>query len=127
MCVYSFFILLCICVLSGLLDIYGFESFSENSLEQLCINYANERLQQYFVQYYLRDLQAEYAEENVPWQHVDMTSDNKSCVQLMSANPSIFSFLNEVHNTISTLLPLFTLILDFRDEMSHDYHICCIV
>lgn len=45
------------CFVAGLLDIYGFETFDINGLEQLCINYANERLQQQYVSYFLRDLQ----------------------------------------------------------------------
>jgi len=51
----------------GILDIYGFERLQRNSFEQLCINLANERLQQYFVENVLVAEQQLYSREGLPW------------------------------------------------------------
>ncbi|XP_066219275.1 unconventional myosin-XIX isoform X1 [Saccopteryx leptura] len=79
----------------GLLDVYGFESFPDNSLEQLCINYANEKLQQHFVAHYLRAQQEEYAVEGLEWSFVNYR-DNQTCLDLIEGSPvSICSLINE--------------------------------
>ncbi|KAM8991125.1 unconventional myosin-XIX isoform 1-T1 [Ara ararauna] len=79
----------------GLLDVYGFEAFPENNLEQLCINYANEKLQQHFVAHYLKAQQEEYAAEGLQWSFISY-QDNQKCLDLIEGNPlSIFSLLNE--------------------------------
>ncbi|XP_053426167.1 unconventional myosin-XIX isoform X2 [Nycticebus coucang] len=79
----------------GLLDVYGFESFPDNSLEQLCINYANEKLQQHFVAHYLQAQQEEYAVEGLEWSFVNY-QDNQSCLDLIEGNPiSICALINE--------------------------------
>ncbi|XP_077601731.1 unconventional myosin-XIX isoform X1 [Crocuta crocuta] len=79
----------------GLLDVYGFESFPNNSLEQLCINYANEKLQQHFVAHYLRAQQEEYAVEGLDWSFVNY-QDNQACLDLIEGSPiSICSLINE--------------------------------
>nr|XP_031323830.1 unconventional myosin-XIX isoform X5 [Camelus dromedarius] len=81
--------------LAGLLDVYGFESFPHNSLEQLCINYANEKLQQHFVAHYLRAQQEEYAVEGLEWSFVNY-QDNQTCLDLIEGSPiSICSLINE--------------------------------
>lgn len=78
----------------GLLDIFGFENFQVNSFEQLCINYANERLQQYFNNHIFKMEQEEYKKENIDYASVEFR-DNKEIIELIDANKnSIFSFLD---------------------------------
>jgi myosin-5 len=62
----------------SILDIYGFECFPYNSFEQLCINYANERLQQQFNLHLLKLEQECYEAEGIDWTHIDF-EDNQVC------------------------------------------------
>ena len=66
----------------GILDIYGFESFDRNSFEQLCINLANEKLQQAFNAHVFKGEQAEYAEEGIEWSYVEFV-DNQDVLDLL--------------------------------------------
>ncbi|XP_036176595.1 unconventional myosin-VIIb [Myotis myotis] len=79
----------------GLLDIFGFENFRNNSFEQLCINFANEHLQQFFVQHVFTLEQEEYRSEGVAWDFVGYT-DNRPTLDLLALKPmSIISLLDE--------------------------------
>jgi len=72
----------------GILDIYGFECFETNSFEQLCINLANERLQQQFNAQVLAGEQAEYAAEGVDWSYVEFV-DNQDCLDLLEGTAGV--------------------------------------
>lgn len=78
----------------GILDIFGFEHFETNSFEQFCINYANEKLQQKFVQDVLKTVQLEYEEETISWAHVTF-QDNQDVLNLIEGRLGVISFLNE--------------------------------
>mmetsp|Transcript_29294 Transcript_29294/g.62048 ORF Transcript_29294/g.62048 Transcript_29294/m.62048 type:complete len:1596 (+) Transcript_29294:182-4969(+) len=66
----------------GILDIYGFESFKTNSFEQLCINLANEHLQQHFNEQVLRHEQEEYTKEGIDWTFIDY-QDNQDVLDII--------------------------------------------
>ncbi|MCI4381971.1 hypothetical protein PGIGA_G00258110 [Pangasianodon gigas] len=71
----------------GVLDIFGFEDYENNSFEQFCINYANERLQHYFNQHIFKLEQEEYRAEGISWHMIDYI-DNTSCINLISKKPT---------------------------------------
>ena len=71
------------------MDIYGFETFERNSFEQLCINYANERLQQRFNAALFSLEQAEYEAERIDWTRVAF-EDNQKCVDVIDGKKGAF-------------------------------------
>ncbi|GAB4849560.1 hypothetical protein Ancab_004354 [Ancistrocladus abbreviatus] len=82
----------------SILDIYGFESFQNNSFEQLCINYANERLQQHFNRHLLKLEQEDYEVDGIHWTKVDF-EDNQECLNLFEKKPlGLLSSLDEESN-----------------------------
>jgi hypothetical protein len=82
--------------LISLLDIFGFETFEVNHFEQLCINFANEKLQQKFTQDVFEVVQNEYKEEGLEWESIDCRAvDNSEVLDLLEGKMGIIALLNE--------------------------------
>ncbi|XDV17394.1 hypothetical protein PO909_023257 [Leuciscus waleckii] len=104
----------------GVLDIFGFEDYENNSFEQFCINFANERLQHYFNQHIFKLEQEEYRAEGIAWHNIDYI-DNTGCINLISKKPTaLLHLLDEECNfpqaTNQTLLDKFK-----RQHERNDY------
>ncbi|KAG8582059.1 hypothetical protein GDO81_007897 [Engystomops pustulosus] len=68
----------------GVLDIAGFEYFEHNSFEQFCINYCNEKLQQFFNERILKEEQELYQREGLGVNEVHYV-DNQDCIDLIES------------------------------------------
>ncbi|KAJ8601169.1 hypothetical protein CTAYLR_008278 [Chrysophaeum taylorii] len=78
----------------GVLDIFGFEHFETNSLEQLCINYCNEKLQAFFNDYVFSKELIEYEREGVSLEFVD-DRESKTLELLEHKRHGVFAMIDE--------------------------------
>lgn len=78
----------------SLLDIYGFEVFDKNDFDQLCVNWANERIQNEFVRRMSMDRQRFYESEGIEWPNIDFPT-NDAVLRLLEKKCGLADLIEE--------------------------------
>ncbi|KAK3104099.1 hypothetical protein FSP39_024410 [Pinctada imbricata] len=106
----------------GVLDIYGFEIFDNNSFEQFCINYCNEKLQQLFIELVLKQEQDEYMREGIEWVHIEYFN-NKIIVDLVEQqHKGILAILDEACLSVGKVTDEMFLTAMSQKLSKHDHY-----
>lgn len=100
----------------GILDIFGFEVFKTNSLEQFCINFTNEKLQQLYISYVFKAEINEFILEGLKDYICELNyKDNQSLIDLFELQPQgIFHLLDESSSISSNDDSLLNIIIKYH-------------
>ncbi|XP_046390857.1 unconventional myosin ID [Ischnura elegans] len=104
----------------GVLDIYGFEIFDQNSFEQFCINYCNEKLQQLFIELVLKQEQEEYMREGIQWQTIEYFNNQVICDLVEQPHKGVIAIMDEACLNVGKVTD--EMLLEEMDKKLSNHH-----